>query len=195
MARYSLTTAPAVEPVVLQGMTEQVRFVDAPERNYVNGLIAKARRFVEQRQERQLITATWAMHLDGFPAEIEVRKLPVLTIVSVTYVDADGDSQTLSSSVYQTDLVSPDSPGRIKPAFGQTWPATRSGAYNAVTVAFTAGYGTDAADVPETTLHAIMMLVAYWFDQREPVNIGNIVNALPMTVESLINLESWGAYA
>ena len=195
MSRYSLTTGPAAEPVTFREVADQVRFVDDPDRAYVVGLITKARRFVEQRQERQLITSTWAMHLDGFPAEIAVRKLPVLTIVSIIYADGAGDSQTLSSSLYQTDLASPDAPGRIKPAYGQSWPATRVGAYNAVTVAFTCGYGTAGSDVPETTRHAILMLVAYWHDQREPVNIGNIVNPLPYTVEALIAMEKWGAYA
>lgn len=195
MPRYSLTVAPAVEPVTLREAIDQVRFVDAPDRNYAAGLITKARMFVEGRQERQLITATWAMYLDEFPDEIEIRKPPVLTIASIAYVDADGDSQTLSSSLYQTDLASPDAPGRIKPAYGQVWPSTRSGDYNTVTVNFTCGYGTAASDVPETTRHAILMLAAHWFEQREPVNIGNIVNPLPYTVESLIALESWGAYA
>lgn len=195
MPRYTQTTAPIGEPVELADIVQQVRFVDAPDRTYANGLITKARRYVETRLQRQLLTASWSMYLDGFPEEIEVRRLPVLTVASITYVDTAGDTQTLSSSLYQTDLACPDAPGRIKPAYGEAWPSTRSGDYNAVTVAFTAGYGTDAEDVPETIRHAIMMLVAWWFDQREPVSIGGVVNPLPFTVQSLIDAESWGVYA
>ena len=43
---------------------------------------------------------------------------------------------------------------------------------NAFEVAFTAGYGDEASDVPAPIRHALKLLVAHWFEHREPVVVG-----------------------
>jgi uncharacterized phiE125 gp8 family phage protein len=55
-----------------------------------------------------------------------------------------------------------------------------------VTVRFVAGYGATAAAVPFGLKAAIKMLVAHWYARREPVNIGNLVTPIPLTIDSLL---------
>ena len=55
---------------------------------------------------------------------IKIAKWPLSSVTSIAYLDADGDSQTLSASKYIVDAA--NIPGRIKPAFGEVWPTTRT---------------------------------------------------------------------
>ena len=48
-----------------------------------------------------------------------------------------------------------------------------------------AGYGAAAA-VPAAIKQAMLLLIGHWFANREAVNVGNIVTAMPLAVEALI---------
>ncbi len=191
---FELVTPPTTEPLDLDQARAHLRVVDEAEFVYVRGLAQKARRYVEGVLDRQLITATWRLWLDAFPRgePIEIGKPPVKSIVAVHYTDAAGVQQTLAASEYQADLVS--EPARLAPAYGKRWPVTRPDTLNAVAVEFTAGYGATPAAVPETIRQAIELLVSHWFEFREPIVTGTIVNAVPFSVDSLLTLESWGGY-
>ena len=171
----------------------------------IDGLIRRATKLVEHRVERQLITATWKLTLDQFPpdcdewrrpydwtygqrtAEIELRRPPVQSITSVVYIDSDGAEQTLAASEYQLDAVS--SPARLAPAYGKSWPATRS-VYNAVTVTFKAGYGDNSDNsIPHTARQAILMLVGYWYENREAV--GTVGTEMAFAFDSLLDDLRW----
>jgi len=195
MSRYKQTVAPTGATVVtLQEAKDQLRITSEDDDVYLAGLIDKAEQYVERQTERQLRTATWTLTLDEFPDEIELRVLPIATITSIVYTDSNGTSQTLAAASYQTEKTSPDVPARIQPAYGLTWPSTRSDTLGAVVVTFTAGYGAASA-VPVLYRHAILLVIAHWFQLREPLNIGNIVNPLPHALDSLLSLGSWGSYA
>lgn len=111
--------------------------------------------YIETITERQLITATWKLILDRFPAVIELRKPPVQSVTSITYIDEDGAEQTLSDSLYQVDTD--DEPARIVPAYDQSWPSIRCQP-QAVQVEFVAGYGL-ADDIPDGLKTAIKWYV------------------------------------
>ncbi|MDX9914235.1 MAG: hypothetical protein RBS77_06670 [Candidatus Moranbacteria bacterium] len=192
---WQLVTPPAEEPVSLSDAVEHLRVVGDADQAYVQGLITKARLWVEGVLDRQLVTATWKLFVDGFPKRsvdvIEIKKAPVQSIEAVRYADAAGDEQTWSSDEYQADLVS--EPARLRPLWGYTWPTTRSRQLHAVEIELVAGYG-DAADVPATLKHAILLLVGHWFSHHEPVLTGTIITPVPFTVQSLLALEDWGGY-
>jgi len=127
--------------------------------------------------------------LDEFPPDarnctstIDVPVPPLQSVSSITYLDNNGDSQTLAASKYDVDASS--EPGRIAPAFGETWPDTRD-VNNAVTVTFIAGY-TTAALVPDTIKHAIKMITGHWYENREEVVIGVTSKQLERAVTSLL---------
>lgn len=44
-----------------------------------------------------------------------------------------------------------------------------------------------AAAVPPALKEAVLQLAAWWFENRETVNVGNIVNAVPFGVSEIIN--------
>jgi uncharacterized phiE125 gp8 family phage protein len=65
-------------------------------------------------------------------------------------------------------------------------PSVASRELNAFEVAFTAGYGDEADNVPGPIRHALTLLVAHWFEQREPVVLSGAPQEVPTTVAGLV---------
>lgn len=189
---HTRTTDAAAEPVTVDEVKAHCRIEHSFDDDvYLPALIKAARMFAEDYTDRAFITQTWAYKLDEFPcssfenpyAAIVLPRARAIAISSIAYVDEDGTTQTLSSSLYQVDTSS--EPARVIPAWGETWPDTRS-QLNAVTITYTAGYGAAAA-VPENIKLAIKFLVGQWYENREPTVTGTIVTEVPFTVKALLN--------
>ena len=169
MGSLTRTVAPTVEPVTPAEVACQARIDATTELGLTHGYALAAREWAEDHMDRSLLPQTWQQTLDwGFPSEILLRRGPLLpggTLV-VSYVDADGATQTLSTSIYQVDRDS--DPPRIRQAWGEVWPTVRD-QMAAVTVTYQGGYGAASGAVPQSIRNAIVMLAAYWYDQRLPV--------------------------
>jgi len=180
----SIQTEPAVEPVTFADMQAQSHIDDDVEQSLVEEYITAARKYCEVFTRRAFITQTIDLSLQRFPTVIECPAPPLQSVTSITYIDGDGASQTLAASVYQVDIA--NEPGRIKLAFNQSWPTIRASDWNPVVVRYVAGYGAAATAVPAGIKHAIKLLAANWFENREPLVTGTIVQTIPMTIESLL---------
>ena len=102
-------------------------------------MIKGARMLAEGKTRRAFITQTWDWLFDAFPASgLKVPKPPLQSVTSITYIDTDGNSQTLAATEYRVDNST--EPGRITPAFSKVWPVTRA-VTNAVTVRIVVGFG------------------------------------------------------
>jgi uncharacterized phiE125 gp8 family phage protein len=171
-----LITAPATEPVTLAEAKAQCRVDASDEDALITALIAAARQEAEHALGRALITQTWERVIDAFPeAEIELGMPPVASIVSVSYVDTAGNTQSLSAAAYLLD--GDREPGWLLPAAGYTWPSTLDTA-NAVRVRFTAGYG-NAAAVPQAIKTWLLMRIATLYKFRESSVLGVSVTEVP----------------
>ena len=180
---FELDTAATDLPVTVDDVKTHLRVDDPDENAWIRQQIEVAVRDVENHLKRQLMSATWKLHLDCFPDFIELRKCPVSAVSSVMYYDSDNAQQTLSASDYDVDIFF--QPARVTPAYGVTWPSTykRPGA---VTVTFVAGYGSRAL-VPDTLKNGLKNLVGYRYWNREggdPEIVAGILRGL----ES----EKWG---
>lgn len=165
-----LITPPTQEPITLNEAKTHLRVDGTAEDSLITGLIVAARQYVEATTHRAIMEQTWRMSIDEFPDDrvIYLSAPPLITIDNVTYYDEIGTKQTLSTASYFVDGDS--EPGRLVLSSTERWPATQERP-NAVTVQFKAGYGV-AADVPQAIKHAILMLVAHWYEHREAVVIG-----------------------
>lgn len=164
MAGLVLVTAPVVEPVTLTEAKDHMRVDASTDDALIEALILAARERVETFTGRALVTQTWDWTLDCFEPILIVPKPPLVSVTSITYVDSDGASQTLASTVYQVDIKT--QPARIVEAYGQTWPTTRE-QLNAVTIRFVAGYGIAASHVPMALRQAALLLIGHWYRERE----------------------------
>lgn len=189
LSRY---TAPAVEPVTLAEAKVQCRVDTADEDTYISALITTARQYVEDILDISLITTVWETRYDCFPIwEIVLPRPPMQNAaVTVTYRDEGGVARTFSSSEYQSDYFV--TPGRIYPKFQGAWPAVR-GDENSVIVRWSAGYGASGSSVPSVIRHAILLLVAHWYENRQPAVQGSQM-PIPNTFETLLAASGWGGY-
>jgi uncharacterized phiE125 gp8 family phage protein len=144
-----LVQAPNIEPVT-RAMVKSMAAVDSDITDHdatVDLLIAASRQACEHETGRKLITQDWAIVLDDFPvAEIELPVSPIQSVVSITYIDAAGATQTLAGASYTLDNAN-DSQPFLLPAVGVTWPHTLDTA-GAVTIRVRCGYGDTAETVP-----------------------------------------------
>jgi len=157
---------PAEEPITLAEALVQLREAgDGAENDaYITGLIEVVRLACEDRIERSLISTPWLLRLDAFPDAIELRQPPIIAVQSVQYLDEDGVLQTLSPAGYVLDNAS--EPGYLVPAPDAAWPATQSGAINAVRVSYTAGYGVTGASVPAPLRQWMLLALTELYETR-----------------------------
>lgn len=168
---------PAAEPVLLADAKLQCSIDGNDLDAIVADKIASARDECEHELERALITQTWERVLDEFPvSEIALGMPPVQSIVSVRYIDLNGQAQTLDPSQYVLD--SDTLPGFVLPADGVTWPATKDAA-GAVRVRFVCGYGDTHAAIPRAIREWLLVRVASMVQFRSEHIVGTIVTALP----------------
>lgn len=181
----TVSTAATTLPVTLQEVKLHCRIDGSTEDTILWDLLKAATNIVQQRADRTLVTQTWKLTIDGFPSnnEILLPRPPVVSVSSLKYYDSGGTQQTWSSSNYTVDTL--NTPAKIVPAYSVVWPTTRD-IINAVEVIYVAGYG-NPPSVPAELKAAIRMLVAHWYETREPINVGNIVNPIPETVDALVS--------
>lgn len=149
---------PYAEPLHPEDVKAHLKVEIDAEDTVIAGYLAAARRQAEDYLGRQFVVATWQLLLDSFYDQdyrsrndyrcghaIDLPRGPVMAISSVTYVDTDGDTQTLAAADYQLDAIR----GRLAPAYGVTWPTPRA-QLNAVTITYVAGYLTPFTAVAST---------------------------------------------
>lgn len=181
----TLVTPPQGDPVSVPDAKDQARVLHAAEDLLVESLIEAATAHLDGRDGilgRALMTQTWDYTLPCFPVEscIPLPLAPVQSIVSITYRDPNGSLLTFAGANYALSADRHWNP-KVQLAVGASWPGTRDEP-DAVKIQAVYGY----TQVPMPIRHAITLLVAHWFANREPVNVGNITSELPFGVQALL---------
>lgn len=177
-------TQPSTEPVTLADVKAQMSIATAD--TLVDAIITRriteARQYAENFMGRTVMPCNWEVVLDAFPNEFELYYPPATDIVSITYIDGTGTTQTMDSADYYLDEDS--EPNWVLPAYGTTWPDTLETA-NAVRCRYTAGYA-DAASVPGPIKEAIMIVVSHWMRYQSSIESGIQITRIPNAVECLL---------
>ena len=187
--RPTLVTAPATGVVALEEMKGHVRVIhdddDADLQRYLDAAVSHLDG-PSGVLGRCLITQTWQVKARAWPLRGTRFALPVpdCSAVTISYRDTTGAAQSWASSLWH--LVEGRSESAVEIAARQSWPALDEHP-SAVTVTFTAGYGATEDDVPQSIRHAILLLAATWFENREAYSVGQTVSApLPFAVNALL---------
>lgn len=158
MATPKVIAAPTAELIARGEAKLHLRVDDRggvhPDDSLIDTLIAAAREEAQKYAQVSIGSQTLEIALDAFPEggeAIKLRRGPVTAITSVTYVDEDGTTQTLSASNYSLDDYSV--PPRVVPAYNTEWPSTRDVA-NAVKVRYVAGW--TALTLPKSVKTAML---------------------------------------
>ena len=139
---------------------DHLRVAGSEQDQLIHLLIESATEQAERDTERCFVQATWEQTQYGFPADagpILLNMSKAVSVQSITYLDADGVSQTLSTDNYSLDL------GRNTITClddDDGWPDTLSTASerDTVTISFTCG-SADPASLPSLFKHMILLEV------------------------------------
>jgi len=171
-----LVTPPSAEPVNIALAKAHLRVDGSDDDLIINQIIAAARQWAEDFQNRAYVTQTRRLTLDEFPgddAPIVLPNPPLQSVVSVQYLNTDGVSTALAATEYVVDTDR--EPGRIYLAYEKDWPDTQD-IQNAVQITYRCGYATPFTAVPSTDV-----LTAYGrtFATGDTVRLGNSGGELP----------------
>jgi len=156
----------------------------------LGALLRSARQRCEGMLARKLITQTvrWLPRClgDGY-------KLPYPNVQSATvkYYDGAGDLQTVDSDTYR--LVNLNDPANdcVLETISGTFPPSLDDRAQPWMVDIVCGYGDSGEFVPEEINLAIKMMVAQWYENREPLVTGTIVAKLPFGLMALMAAHVW----
>lgn len=145
------------EPVTVEAARRQcgIAATDNSQDLHLTLLIAAGRAHIEKYCGIRLPVQTLTVPCDGFADLARVPEAPIKSVVGIRYVDAAGDEQTVSASVYdeRLDGLFPS----IVLAHGQVWPAVQPG--SRVIVEIEVGY----ESLPKDLEAALLLLVAAQF--------------------------------
>lgn len=184
-------TAPAADPVTLAEVKAHCRISDSDSDTLLNALIAAAVDLIDGDGVlgRAMITQTWAQWVPQSPGRVRLKMGPFQTLDAVQYYDAAGVLQDADETNFRAEKIGDFV--EIVPKEGATWPGTQN-RNDAIKITYIAGFGA-AADVPQGIRHAILMLIAHWYENREATSEMTLRDA-PMAVEALLNRHRVGWY-
>jgi uncharacterized phiE125 gp8 family phage protein len=180
----ALTSPPAVEPLTLAEAKAHLR-IDADEEDaLIASLIAAGRMWLERQFGLALIRQGWSLYADRLPEgrELSLPLWPVSAVEGVT-LHGEAEAAELAESAFAVDLLS--RPARI--SFRQiagSVPALRR--LNGIEIAFITGFGETGRAVPGPIRQALLLLIADWYERREPVLPGYEPPQLPAMVAGLM---------
>lgn len=152
------------EPISLTEAKDWLRVDHSAEDELIERLISAARGWAEKYCGRVFVSGEHTQTFDAWPAAGEGLRLrwpPVASIDTVTYVDADGVTQTLDADVYELD----EDTWSVRLAYDQSWPTVRDHA-DVIAVTYTADPGT----LPEYAKTGMLLLLAHLYTHRMTVS-------------------------
>jgi uncharacterized phiE125 gp8 family phage protein len=162
-----------------------------PDDDLIELYIDAATGAAEDYLQRYLAQRTVRLKRDEFPPEnadgeviIDLPVYPVISVDSVTYVDANGATQTLTGFEVDSNSV----PARIRVV---SPPDVQKG-LSKLTIDLTAGYGSGtspaSADlIPSSIKQAVLLMVGQMYEHRENVIVGQGATEVPMAFEYLLH--------
>ncbi|MGJ7037608.1 putative phiE125 gp8 family phage protein [Shinella sp. BE166] len=173
---------PAAEPITLAEVKAHLRLDASDEDTLLAGLMRAAREHLEGQTGLVLIARTFRLYLDDWPEArvIQIARGPVQTIETVTVYDASGAPVEVDATGYVLD-------GTARPArlVLPARPATER-ALNGIEIDFTAGFGENGAEVPDTLKRALLLHVAAMYELRGVLSLDDQPGAVPQGYDRLV---------
>ena len=176
-----LLAGPAEEPVSLADAKAFLRVDDSAEDALITTLATAARLHVESVTARAMLFQSWRLVLDAWPAErtIALPVGPVHELTAVTALDQDDEPHELELGQFSVQAGRLMLPRAIDGA-----PALRERL--GLEIDYVAGYGEDASAAPADLRHACLVLIGFWFENRDAVIVAGSGAVMPAGFDRLV---------
>ena len=181
-----LRIEPAIEPISLDEAKQHLRVDSTDEDVLIQSLISAARLHLETLTNRVFISQSWTILRDAWPKSnvLELPIGPVSEVEEIRVLEGDDVTLIISPALYLVDTG--NVPSRIAMRDFSGWPRPRQ-VLNGIEIDIVAGYGPAATDVPQALRHAILLLMAHWFEHREPIAMGSGAVMVPGGVDAIVS--------
>ncbi len=178
-------SGPGAEPLSIDEIKAHLRLDGMNEDVLLQSLLLTSRLHIETALGLALITQSWSLVLDAWPADglVHLPIAPVQLVSAVRVSDPNGLMVTLDGGEYDVDASG--RPARLYRKKG-SWPVPARKTAG-IEIDISAGFGGSANDVPEPVRQALLLLVAHWYEHRDPIEIGTPSTAVPQAVSRLLN--------
>lgn len=177
-----LLTPPETEPLSLSDAKAYLRVETDDDDAVIASLIAAARSHIEAMSGCAMLTQTWRLVRDCWPADgrMKLKLAPLRAVIAARVYDEAGVAHAVDPENFVLDAargiiamraVSLPQPGR---------------ATAGIEIDITVGFGAAGSDVPPALMQALRMLLAHWYDNRGLITIGSSVAVMPPSVNALI---------
>ena len=183
MKTYQVITPASTYPVSLTEAKSHLKVDTTADDTYITSIIKAASQLSEEYTNRFFIDTVIDQTCSDFAQLQTLFKSKVSAVAHVKYYDNDNSLQTLSATIYDTQLQY--EPSQIQLAENQSFPSITK-RNDAVVARYTVGYGS-ASDVPEIIKQAILLTIGNFYQNRNSVVIGRIATELPMNVKWLLD--------
>lgn len=184
MKTYQVITAATSYPVSLTEAKSHLKVDTTADDTYITFIIKAATQLSEEYTNRFFINTVIEQTCSDFAQLQTLFKSKVSAVAHVKYYDSDNSLQTLSATIYDTQLKY--EPSQIQLADDKSFPEITK-RNDAVVARYTVGYGASASDVPEIIKQAILLTIGNFYQNRNSVVIGRIATELPMNVKWLLD--------
>lgn len=171
----------APEPVSLDEAKAHLRVVGDDEDPYISTLIAVAREMAEGRLNRTIRQRTRTEVFASWNDTLVLRKPPVILVTDVSYVDGNGEDQTLSADQYFAGVYTEPAVVELIPDFQAPLLHYRR---RSISVTYLAGY--PEGEVPRAICQWILLAVGALYQNRESLVTGISVAELPENFMALL---------
>jgi uncharacterized phiE125 gp8 family phage protein len=163
---YTVTVAPTEVVTIGQARIQARTEAGDGHDDELTALITASRGIVQKVTGLLIGSQTVVVKCDSFEDMCRLPIAPVTSVTSIVYLDTDGATQTLATSVYELRAESLDPAIVLK--FNQSWPSIQSGSR----ITLTAVAGSATPDAP--LVHAMLLKIAELFGTHETVDVGGM---------------------
>ena len=180
-----LTSPPALEPVLLSEAKAHLKVDNTADDPLIVRLIISARQHIEKQIDQVLINQNWRIYFDNWPTdgELKLTVSPITDVIALRTISADDIANVVDPSHYYVDQLSTPQMVILRPS--RSWIKLGRIA-NGIEVEVAAGYGATGDNVPAPLRQAMLMLIAFWYENRQPNCSGKPDVSLSSALQALL---------
>lgn len=191
MQKFRLTQPNVLDLVSVNEAKAFLQVEFDTEDDYIEKCIKNAHKYIEQETHLWLGEQTWNLFFDAFSDPrrtnrdrgiIELVCSPLISIVSIKYLDSENVERTLAPEKYR--LLRGEIVSELVAAYGETWPDTLP-VRQAVTVQVKGGFKVNAdtalgeTELDSDLIGAMLVLVGQFYEHRQAVYTGLQLREFP----------------